>query len=348
MSTPIQITQRDVAFALGVHPSTICLALKNAPSIPLATRRRVQAAAEELGYRPNAAARNLALLRSEKQGGGCLPIAWINQEPQRNHWRTNSEARTVFESAQARAAELGYRLEEIWAREPGMTGGRLAGIVNARGLEGVIFPVHRCFDYSLMGPAWASFALVGLNDQRLSEWVDTVCTDHYRNADTAFRQASRFGLSRVGLVLSAQLNAASNGLVHSCFLRHQSETSRGNRIPLCFLSEGSSSDFGVFERWFESHRPEVVVTGDADLVARARGLGMDTLWFGLGHSAFPFDAGIDDAPGAAAAAAVDCVVDKMRRFEKGVSGETRMHLLRSPWTASGNLQLSLEREVVVA
>ena len=69
MSFATPITQRDVARACGVHPSTICLALKNSPSIPLPTRRRVQAVAEELGYRPNVAARNLALLRGEKQGG---------------------------------------------------------------------------------------------------------------------------------------------------------------------------------------------------------------------------------------------------------------------------------------
>src|SRR5690606_22275069 len=90
MSSVSPITQRDVARACGVHPSTLCLALKNSPSIPLPTRLRVQAAAEELGYRPNVAARNLALLRGDRQGAGSLPIAWINQESQRNHWRADA------------------------------------------------------------------------------------------------------------------------------------------------------------------------------------------------------------------------------------------------------------------
>ncbi|HYD82576.1 MAG TPA: helix-turn-helix domain-containing protein, partial [Opitutus sp.] len=153
MAAPI--TQRDVARACGVHPSTICLALKNSPSIPLATRLKVQAAAEELGYRPNVAARNLALLRGDKSGAGSLPIAWLNQEAERNHWRTDPEARPAFDRARARAAELGYHLEEIWTREPGMTVGRLVQIVRARGIQGVLFPVHRAFDYSLVTPAWS-------------------------------------------------------------------------------------------------------------------------------------------------------------------------------------------------
>src|SRR4051812_44020474 len=106
MSDQAPITQRDLARACGVHVSTVCLALKNSPSISLATRQRVQAAVEEFGYRPNVAARTLALLRADKRGGGSLPIAWINQEPQRNHWRTDEDARIQFDHASRRAEEL--------------------------------------------------------------------------------------------------------------------------------------------------------------------------------------------------------------------------------------------------
>ena len=47
MTTPV--TQRDVAAACKVHPSTICLALNNSPSIPLVTRQRIRAVAPQLG-----------------------------------------------------------------------------------------------------------------------------------------------------------------------------------------------------------------------------------------------------------------------------------------------------------
>ena len=342
------VTQRDVASACGVHPSTICLALKNSPSIPLATRVRVQAAAADLGYRPNAAARNLALLRSDKQGGGSLPIAWINQEPQRNHWRSDPEARVVFEHAQRRATELGYHLEEIWTREPGMTPGRLVKIAQARGIEGVVLPVHRSLELTLLNPAWNDFAIVGMNDHRLAEWVDTVCPDHYRNADTVFRELGNLDLGRVGLALTARFDAACSGLVHSCYLRHQCETPRTQRIPVCFLADGGQTEHAVFESWFQMHRPEVVVTGDASLASHGRSLGLGAMWVGLGASFFPFDAGVDDAAGAVAVAAIDCVADKMRRFEKGARESTRVHLLKSSWVEPRKLQLALERETVVA
>jgi hypothetical protein len=40
---------------------------------------------------------------------------------------------------------------------------------------------------------------------------------------------------------------------------------------------------------------------------------------------------MDESAGEVAAAAVDCVVDKMRRFEKGMRESTRVHLLKSAW-----------------
>ncbi|TWE09301.1 LacI family DNA-binding transcriptional regulator [Rudaeicoccus suwonensis] len=50
---------RDVAALLGVSDATVSLALSGNPRISKATRDRVIAAAEELGYRPNRAARAL-------------------------------------------------------------------------------------------------------------------------------------------------------------------------------------------------------------------------------------------------------------------------------------------------
>ncbi len=344
MSPTAPVTQRDVARACGVHPSTICLALKNSPSIPLPTRLRVQAAAEELGYRLNVAARNLAMLRGDKQGAGRLPIAWINQESQRTHWRTVAEARVLFESAKRRADELGYHLEEIWTREPGMSTGRLVQIVRARGVEGVIFPVHRSFEFSLLTPAWGEFSLVGLNDHRLSEWVDVVGPDHYRDAELILRQVRRLGHTRVGLAIGSQFDSASSGLLHGCFLRNQTDVAPGDRVPVCFLPDDAGKQT-VFEEWLNAYQPSVVVCPEATVVARARDEGFDALWLGLGSASAPFDGGIDRSAGDVAMAAVDCVVDKMRRFEKGLREATRMHLLRSTWVEP---RVAHEVETVVA
>jgi LacI family transcriptional regulator len=345
MSVTSAATQRDVARACGVHPSTISLALKNSPSIPLQTRLRVQAVAEQLGYRPNVAARNLALLRGEKQPSGSLPIAWINQESQRNHWRTDLHARGQFESARRRANELGFHLEEIWAREPGLTAPRLVQIVRARGIEGVLFPVHRAFDFTLPGAAWNEFALVGLNDHRLAEWIDLVCPDYYRNVDTILRQMRRRGHHRIGVALANQGDAASSGLAHGCFLRYQCDLAPADRLPVHFI-DNDDDKTTLFLRWFQQHQPEVVLTSDAELIRSARLLGLNAVWVGLAASGAPYDGGMEDCSGEVAGAAVDWLVEKIRRFEKGGRESTRVHLIKSPWVEPQVEQV--EPETVVA
>lgn len=331
MLSTTPVTQRDVAQACGVHPSTICLALKNSPSIPEETRRRVRLAAEELGYQPNAAARNLAYLRTEKKGGGGLPIAWINQEPRRDHWRTDPEARVCFNAARTRAEELGYHLEEIWTQEAGMTAARVVQIARARGIEGVLFPVHRAFDFSLLTPAWGEFATVGLNDHRLGEWIDLVCPDYYQNTETMLRQLRRMGCSRVGLVLTPQFDAETNGLVHSCFLRNQNGVSGPERVPVCFVEGSQAERTGAFFEWFGDHRPDAVICRDPAVVAAMAAAAVPALCVQWRAPTADCVAGLDECAAEVAAAAVDCVVAKSRRYEKGLGGSTRMHLIRGLW-----------------
>ena len=77
MSSPEQASEpervrapniRDVARVAGVSYQTVSRALNDSPSIRPETLARVQAAIEELGYRPNQAARALVTSRSRTIG----------------------------------------------------------------------------------------------------------------------------------------------------------------------------------------------------------------------------------------------------------------------------------------
>lgn len=347
MSATTPVTQRDVANACGLHPSTVCLALKNSPSIPLQTRQRIRAIAEELGYTPNVAARNLALLRTEKKPGALLPLAWINQERQRDHWRSNREARIYFDAARHRAEELGYHLEEIWTLEPGMTATRIIQILRARGIDGVLFPVHYSFDFALLNRAWNDFSMVGFNDHRLGEWLDVVCPDYYRNTDVALVRLRQLGFTSPGLILSPQSDAATNGLVRSCFLRHQADFTDGSRVPVCLTASDNDAALSTVASWFREHRPDVVLCHG---VRSAGGL-CDVLdevpWVDLHGELEQGAAGVDACGGDVASAAVECVVEKIRRFEKGCRESTRVHTIKGTWH-DGQLDVARELEPVVA
>lgn len=343
VTTPI--TQRDVAQACGVHPSTICLALKNSPSIPLETRRRIQAVADELGYQPNVAARNLALLRTEKKSGGSLPIAWINQELRREHWRADPVAQVYYEGARRQAEALGFHLEDIWAQQPGMTVSRVIQIVRARGIEGVMFPVHRRFDFGFLSPAWSDFALVGFNDLRFGEWSDVFCPDYYQNADLAVRQLRATGYSRIGFITTPQAEASTNGLAHGCFLRHQSSWPQPARIPVCQPVGDETAKHAAVNEWLRDYRPDAVLCDDAGAESWAPVQNGDAHWVQLQCCAGRSESGIDVAGAEIAAAAVECVVGKMRRFEKGLRTSSRLHFIKGTWQASEDIAFQVETVV---
>ena len=71
-SHPLHVTLRDVAELAGVSTKTVSRVVNNQGEISQSTRRRVQAAIERLGYRPNILARSLVDRRSDT----LAVVAW--------------------------------------------------------------------------------------------------------------------------------------------------------------------------------------------------------------------------------------------------------------------------------
>jgi LacI family transcriptional regulator len=325
--TPL-VTQRDVALACGVHPSTICLALGNSTMIPASTRHRIRQTAQRLGYRPNAAARSLAQMRNEKKAPANLPIAWINQELTADFWRSHPEARIFFEGARRQAAELGYYLDEFWVHERGMTLRRIAQIIHARGIEAVVFPVFRTFDPALLQPIWTQFSTIAFNHYRVGDWLDVVCSDYSYNTGLVLQELRKKDFKKIGLVLSADFDASTNGLIHSHYLRHHLEFPGATPLPACVVGGSDVVRAQEWEQWIRAWHPDAVLTDDSEFAAwaGARGLRLKVVPLRNANGA-----GIDTRSRFVAATAIHWLVGKARRVQRGFGVDTQRLLIKGAW-----------------
>jgi LacI family transcriptional regulator len=76
------VSIRDVAREAGVSPGTVSRALNGYADVSAETRRRIEAAADRLGYRPAAAARTL---RTHHSGLVGALLGWCDNEARREH-----------------------------------------------------------------------------------------------------------------------------------------------------------------------------------------------------------------------------------------------------------------------
>ena len=326
MPSTVPLTQRALAERCGVHPSTICLALGNSPAIPEATRRRIQELATRLGYRPNAAARNLAMLRTARNGAGQLPLAWINQHPREDFWHTDPAGARLLRACRARAAALGYYIDEHWLHQPGMSARRLAQILHTRGIPGVLLPLDGLA--APVDPAeWKNFSVLALNGRLDGSGVDEVCPDYYHNLDLTLARLGR-ETGRLGLVLPRAFDQASRGLMRARFFQAQQDLPAAARTPVCLHGECSDDARREIQAWLARYRPACVLGRGLPADLRPVNATYCDLQAGIEAAGAP---GLDERLELVGAAAIDRLIAKIQRFEKGASDCPQTLLIRGIW-----------------
>lgn len=264
---------RDVAARVGVTASTVSLSLRGHASITVATRERVLSAAHELGYRPNPMVR--ALMRSRRHRGaapGGPAIAFVTAFPTRDGWRTLGTPvfAQMFEGARARAEQCGYRLQEFWLHEEGMSVRRFAEVLHARGILGLILAPLPNPNARIDLP-WAEFAAVALGTTLAEPGLHRVANDLFHSMQISMEECHRLGYRRIGLALRTSVNQKVQRRWLAAYLLAQSELP--GIAPLRpLLAEPLTEE--LFRDWFEREQPEVIIqTAPHDVSRWLRGAG---------------------------------------------------------------------------
>jgi LacI family transcriptional regulator len=342
-------TVGEIARLAGVSTPAVSFALKNQPGVSAATREKILRIAREVGYSPDARIDNLMARVRDAKSKDLLPIAWLNNSEQKDAWQRYLFHTPYLEGARARAHELGYRIEEFWTREPGLTMQRLSRILYQRGIEGVIVP----FPARHIRLDWEHMASVSLGAALLAPRLHRVTADLNFNLQLTLKSLRRHGYRRIGINLWQQVDSSSHYSIRAIAENLYFNTSGRERIPpLIHAPDAQRGDARAKEviAWLKRYKPEVIVGHNWLLKQWLEAAGYRVPEdVGLVNLAVDDDvlewAGIHSRRRETGATAIDQLVSLIRNHQYGVPKTPLNILIRGSWQNGVTLRTKKEKEL---
>jgi len=283
-----RITLSDIAKKAGVHVTTVSLAMRNHPRLPEGTRLRIQALAEQMGYTPDPLLRALVAYR-----GGIIErrnkptLAYVTNWSTQWGWKKVAAHAEFFLGAQAKATELGYKLEHFWLKGEGMSQERLGQILYSRGINGLIIASHSRDMGDDLQLNWKNFSAVKIDYFPHQPALHNVTNHQSHIIRLAMQKVTAAGYKRVGFVMHRGWDHAVDHNWTAGFLCEQQHLPVKDRIPghifpqihpieRWFHEHNAlvQVDQKPFEKWLNRHRPEVLISKSAYVLPALEQLGL--------------------------------------------------------------------------
>ncbi len=330
-STPI-VTLRDIAREAELSVATVSYALRGNSKIAFATRQHVQQIALAMGFKPNprvaALMTHIRNARNTNLGEG-LAFVWVFTS--RKECCEDPFLQRVWVGARHRAQQLGFSMEPFWMGSNGVSGRRLAQILQARGINGVVFsPVLHRQTVSIDFP-WSQFSCACVGHALWEPEMDRAAHNHYRGMWKTLEELERAGYSRPGVILNDESNQRASRSWEAAFRLRQSEKV-GN--PFLLLRALPRTRTELLD-WLEASRPDVLILNNADMVRAFRNLmgahpspPLCVLDWTEDLKGIP---GLDQRYDLIAGNAVDLVTHKLGSNERGTTDLPRSILYDGRW-----------------
>ena len=327
------VTLAEIAKRAGVSVMTVSRALRKQSNISPDTQKRIQAIADELGYRPNPLVSALMTYRrAAKPIQSHLSIGFITNFPTRDGWKASKLYEDFYQGVAECADRHGYGVEIFWKREPGMTPERLTQILLTRSIHGlVIAPLPVA--HGELQLAWESFSAVTFGYSLTQPLLHRAVNHQYRSMRLAMRELRKLGYGRLGLALPASLNERVDRQWVASFLVEQLGFDQS--VPL-FVVDDPEWKIENFRKWFEKHQPDVVISHEEVVLDWMKRLGIRVpgdVGFALLNCADQSGkvSGIYQNGPAIGAVAVDFLIAMIQRNERGVPGLPHSILVEGTW-----------------
>jgi LacI family transcriptional regulator len=256
------VSLRQIAEQAGVSRMTVSCALRNSPRVKPETAIRIWRLAQELGYSPDpkmteAMARVRGAKKKELQ-----PLAWINAQGDKNAYRNYKWLSPYMEGARERCAELGYRVDEFWLKEPGMTESRLSSIIQNRGIRGVIVGQSQP-SITHLKLNWKHLASISQEGAIQAPRLHLVVPDHHYNLMLALQSLRQLGYRRIGLLLHQIIEHRSHHAYLAAYHYFQSLLPTRERVPPLIFDPLSIRQI---KQWLKQAKPDAIIGHHARLL----------------------------------------------------------------------------------
>ena len=323
------VTIRSLAAACGVSTATVSRALSGRHYVRAAVRRRIQGEAERLGYRRNQLVGTLMShlrgARSERFRGN-LAIVHVPFAPGRP---VGPQEQRIITSAIGRARELGFGAELFTLGADARAEAAFARVCSARGMTGVIFvypgPSLAPHDFP-----WDDFSSLAIDYARREPLLHTVCHDHFMTLTQALGRLQAAGYRRIGLFIEHFKDERTDFRWSGGFLSYRDRRGGIGRVPVCAAEAMTEA---IFLKWYEKHRPDVVVGHGDEAIGWLRRAGAavpeTTAFFSLNWlSRSQPCAGVDPQLELQGQVAAQSLIAQIQRGEVGLPENPRLITVR--------------------
>lgn len=251
----MNVTMDDIARKIGVSNATVSLALSNSPKVAKATRDKVLAAAEELGYHTNPYLSALMAARRHGKNPTQTPvIALITPTREEDDWKERYHLQRFIEGCTVTAQNLGTRPELFWIGEEAMSARRMNEILCNRGIHGAVLMTHGVWGDKLDHP-WDGIATVTYGVRQLTPDTDWVAADFYGNMEKVLGILREQNLDRIGFVMDKPFPYKHDNRWEAAYLMAQ-QRRRIKRIKPWLDPDPT---FESFSKWFKTAQPEAII-----------------------------------------------------------------------------------------
>ncbi|HSI82791.1 MAG: LacI family DNA-binding transcriptional regulator [Candidatus Methylacidiphilales bacterium] len=267
MEPGARITQKELAEKCKVSQTTVSRALARSPLLSEETTQRILNEAEKMGYRPDPVLASLnSYLHARRPISAGSVIAWLGKYQSPDTARLPVWDSTVYRAAHQRARTLGYNLDYFWVNDPALSSRRLAKILSARNVAGLILDTqNRAYGRVMIN--CRDYPAVAIGRTVYSPRVDQVSPDHFTMMVTCYRRLLGLGYRRIGLAITERFAQRSHGQWYGGFLVEQARKhGPGPAIPI--LSAPDDDD-DLFREWVKKWSPDCIITA---LESSVRGL----------------------------------------------------------------------------